>query len=151
MEPVDKRVRVDTLQQHVSALNNRLDTLYDVLLQRTANNGAVVTHNTTDNVNHSHACEQDLSMCQRGGGGAGVCSDAVVQPTTLVAVSIQRLVREGGRVGDYVISPRHRFNSTVVTRTLNFRDAPTTDMASYVQHLYNTFNDIIEFGKTLGG
>ena len=59
--------------------------------------------------------------------------------------------REGGLFGDYRVVSRPNFNSMVLHRALNFRGVGSTDMASFMTHVYDTLNDILEVSKTLAG
>ena len=64
---------------------------------------------------------------------------------------IAQLVRNGGVVDDYSVVPRSRFNSIVLHRTLNLRNAPSTDMASYATSIHNMLSDVVSFSRVLGG
>ena len=60
-------------------------------------------------------------------------------------------MRNGG-VGDgYTVVARRRFNSIVLHRPLNLREAPSTDMASYTTYVHNKLSDIVSFSRVLAG
>ncbi|MGL5117767.1 MAG: hypothetical protein ACRC7H_00950, partial [Plesiomonas shigelloides] len=63
----------------------------------------------------------------------------------------QRLVRDGGRVGEYTVVPRRKFNSLEVHRILNLRSITTTDMADYVTFLHESLSEIVSFSRQLAG
>ncbi len=63
--------------------------------------------------------------------------------------SIDRLIREGGRVGDFTIVPRPRFNGLEIRRTLNFREIAADDYAAYDIFLQDILNEIIEFSRLM--
>ncbi len=58
---------------------------------------------------------------------------------------IDRLISEGGRVGDFTIIPRQRFNGLEIHRTLNFHEIAVDDYAAYHIFLHNILNEIIDF------
>ncbi len=64
---------------------------------------------------------------------------------------IDRLINEGGRVGDFTIIPRQRFNGLEIRRTLNFREIATDDFAAYHILLHNILNEIIDFSRLMAG
>ena len=64
---------------------------------------------------------------------------------------VVQLVRNGGEINGYTVVPRNRFNSVVLHRTLNLRDAPSTDMASYTVYVHNMLSDIVSFSRVLAG
>ncbi|XP_052426447.1 uncharacterized protein LOC127968976 [Carassius gibelio] len=64
---------------------------------------------------------------------------------------IDRLVREGGSVGDFTIVPRPRFNGLEIRRTLNFREIATDDFAAYNIFLHDILNEIVTLSRLLAG
>ncbi len=64
---------------------------------------------------------------------------------------IDRLINEGGRVGDFTIIPRQRFNGLEIRRTLTFREIATDDFAAYHILLHNILNEIIDFSRLMAG
>ncbi len=64
---------------------------------------------------------------------------------------IDRLINEGGRVGDFTIIPRQRFNGLEIHRTLNFREIATDDFAAYHIFLHDILNEIIDFSWLMAG
>ncbi|XP_076873809.1 uncharacterized protein LOC143523314 isoform X1 [Brachyhypopomus gauderio] len=89
------------------------------------------------------------------GCGVQVQARPTLDPTApnfgLSAGNIADLVRDGGVVNDYTVVPRTRFNSIVLHRSLNLRDAPTTDLASYAVYIHNVLSEIVAFSRTLAG
>ncbi len=64
---------------------------------------------------------------------------------------IDRLVSEGGRVGDFTIIPRQRFNGLEIRRTLNFREIATDDYAAHHIFLQDILKEIVDFFWLMGG
>ncbi len=64
---------------------------------------------------------------------------------------IDRLISEGGRVGDFTITPRQRFNGLEIHRTLNFREIAADDYAAYHIFLQDILNEIIDFSRLMAG
>ncbi len=64
---------------------------------------------------------------------------------------IDRLISEGGRVGDFTIIPRQRFNGLEIHRTLHFREIATDDYAAYHILLHDILNEIIDFSRLMAG
>ncbi len=62
---------------------------------------------------------------------------------------IDRLISEGGRMGDFTIIPRQRFNC--FNRTLNFREIAADDYAAYHIFLHDILNEIIDFSRLMAG
>ncbi len=64
---------------------------------------------------------------------------------------IDRLISEGGRVGDFTIIPRQRFYGLEIHRTLNFREIAADDYAAYHIFLQDILNEIIDFSRLMAG
>ncbi|XP_039511243.1 uncharacterized protein LOC120466725 [Pimephales promelas] len=64
---------------------------------------------------------------------------------------IHTLTTEGGRVGDFVITPRPRFNGLEIQRTLNLREIDTNDLADFNHRLHNILNEIVHFSQLTAG
>ncbi len=64
---------------------------------------------------------------------------------------IDTLISEGGRVGDFTIVPRQRFNGLEIHRTLNFREIAADDYAAYHIFLQDILNEIIDFSRLMAG
>ncbi|KAL0146560.1 hypothetical protein M9458_058191 [Cirrhinus mrigala] len=64
---------------------------------------------------------------------------------------ITRLIREGGRVGDFTVVPRPRFNGLEIRRTVNFREIATNDYAAYHVFMHDILNEIVDFSRLLAG
>ncbi len=58
---------------------------------------------------------------------------------------IDRLISEGGRVGDFTIIPRQRFNGLEIHRHLNFREIAADDYAAYHMFLQDILNHTCRF------
>ncbi len=58
---------------------------------------------------------------------------------------IDRLINDGGRVGDFTVIPRCRFNGLEIRRTLNFREIAADDYAAYNIFLQDILNEIVDF------
>ncbi len=64
---------------------------------------------------------------------------------------IDRLISEGGRVGDFTTIPRQRFNGLEIRRTLNFREIAADDYAAYHIFLQDILNEIVDFSRLMAG
>ncbi len=64
---------------------------------------------------------------------------------------IDRLITDGGRVGDFTIIPRPRFNGLEIRRTLNFREIAADDYAAYNIFLQDILNEIVDFSRLMAG
>ncbi len=64
---------------------------------------------------------------------------------------IDRLISDGGRVGDFTIIPRPRFNGLEIRRTLNFREIAADDYAAYNIFLQDILNEIVDFSRLIAG
>ncbi len=64
---------------------------------------------------------------------------------------IDRLITDGGRVGDFTIIPRPRFNGLEIRRTLNFREIASDDYAAYNIFLQDILNEIVDFSRLMAG
>ncbi len=60
-------------------------------------------------------------------------------------------ISEGGRVGDFTIIPRQRFNGLEIHRTLNVREITADDYAAYHIFLQDILNKIIDFSRLMAG
>ena len=98
---------------------------------------------STDDITSFNNMLHDL---QNGAGCAEVSSN-----DGLDSMDVERLAREGGVVGDYMIVARPQLNSLVLHRSFNFRGVSFADIAAYIEHLHNTQCDIVVFSKTLAG
>ncbi len=64
---------------------------------------------------------------------------------------IDRLITEGGHVGDFTIIPRQRFNGLEMHRTLHFHEIAADDYAAYNIFLQDILNEIIHFSRLMAG
>ncbi len=64
---------------------------------------------------------------------------------------IDRLITDGGRVGDFTIIPRPRINGLEIRRTLNFRKIVSDDYAAYNIFLQDIMNEIVDFSRLMAG
>ncbi len=64
---------------------------------------------------------------------------------------IDRLISKGGRVGDFTITPRQRFNGLEIHRTLNFHEITADDYAAYHIFLQDILNENIDFSRLMAG
>nr|DAC81392.1 TPA_asm: PolB-N [Pimephales minnow adintovirus] len=64
---------------------------------------------------------------------------------------IDRLLRSGGFVNGYHITPRPRFNGATLRRTMNLREINSTDLIAYHSYLHDMLNDIVAFARDFGG
>ncbi|KAG1925821.1 extracellular sulfatase Sulf-2 [Pimephales promelas] len=64
---------------------------------------------------------------------------------------IDRLLRSGGFVNGYRITPRPRFNGATLRRTMNLREINSTDLVAYHSYLHDMLNDIVAFARDFGG
>lgn len=64
---------------------------------------------------------------------------------------ITRLIREGGRVGDFTVVPRPRFNGLEIRRTVHFREIATNDYAADHIFMQDILNEIVDFSTLLAG
>ncbi len=63
---------------------------------------------------------------------------------------IDRLIADGGRVGDFTVNPRSRFNRVEI-RSLNFREIAADDYAAYNIFLQDILREIIDFSRLMAG
>ncbi len=64
---------------------------------------------------------------------------------------IDRLIADGGRVGDFTVNPRTRFNGLEIRRNLNFRDIASDDYAAYNIFLQAILREIVDFSRLMAG
>ncbi len=64
---------------------------------------------------------------------------------------IDRLISEGGRVADFTIIPRQRFNGLEIHSTLNFGEITADDYAAYNIFLQDILNEIVDFSRLMAG
>ncbi len=66
-------------------------------------------------------------------------------------INIDALIRHGGIVNGYYVTPRPRFNSVELRRTMNMREIRSTDLASYHILLQEKIEEIASFARRIGG
>ncbi len=66
-------------------------------------------------------------------------------------INIDALIRHGGILNGYYITPRPRFNSVEMQRTMNMHKIRSTDLASYHILLHKKIEEIASFARRIGG
>ncbi len=88
--------------------------------------------------------------------GAGSSNDASDYDPTAVDMGlsrnfIDRLIADGGRVGDFTVNPRSRFNGLEIRRSLNFHEIAADDYAAYNIFLQDILSEIVDFSRLMAG
>ncbi len=66
-------------------------------------------------------------------------------------INFDALIRHGGIVNGYYVTPRPRFNSVELRRTLNMCEIRSTDLTSYHILLHQKIEEIASFARRIGG